>query len=131
CTQARRDHRSRWKCIGYRVECLQAVSGYAEHDLVIRTQAPNARKLLRGGDGDTTRGFGEDARGLGEQAYSGDELCIGNRGRPAIRLRDTAGRGEAVRRVADRERTRDGRRDLRLDAPTASLHEPNDRCTAG
>src|SRR5262245_47934573 len=83
------------------VDGLEAVSGDAEDDLVIGTEPATARQLERGGDGDTTRGLGENASELSEETNAFNDRTVVDRGAPAASLGDDARGLNAVGGISD------------------------------
>jgi competence protein ComEC len=60
------------------VQRLQAVAGDEQDDLGVRVELARLDELLRGRDGDPTRGLGEDALGAGQQPDALDDLVVGD-----------------------------------------------------
>ncbi|GAY12093.1 ComEC/Rec2-related protein [Pseudonocardia sp. N23] len=106
----------RGDAVGDGVERLEAVAGDEQDGLGVGVDLAGLDELLRGGDGDPTRGLGEHTLGAGEQLDSVAHLVVGDvPDRPAgaaHRVQDV----RAVGRVADRQRAGDRVR----------LHGPDD-----
>src|ERR1022692_1680327 len=113
------------------VGCFQAISGDAYHGRFLRQDSVLAIELTRCADRDTAGGLGEDAFGFRQQADRIDDLGIAHILAPSAALLDGLDGVVAVGGIADGERTRDGRRLLRIDLRAASLHSRRNRRASG
>ena len=104
------------------IGCFQAVSGDAQYRRFLRQNTILAIEFACGADGDTPGCFGKDAFRLGEQTDRIDYFGIADVFTPSAALLDGLDGIMPVRRIADSERTRDGRRFLGIDLRTAGFH---------
>ena len=88
-------------------------------------------KLARTAHRDPARGLGENAFAFGEQLDSLDHFLIGDIFRPSPAVANGANGIVAIGRIADRERTGNGRRFLRLNFLPSRLDRTGDGRASG
>src|SRR5271165_409956 len=116
---------------GQRVGGLETVACDAGDGEFIGTDSSVSIQARGDGGGHSAGGFGKDSFSLGQLLDRRDDLDIRYVLRPASAVADAACRVDAVRGIADCQRTGNCRWPLRLNVIGAGLHSSRDGRTAG
>src|SRR5580765_62215 len=111
-----------FKSAGQSVCGLEPVAGDAKHGSLIRTYASLRKELARRSHGHAAGRLGKDAFAFRQESHAVHNLRIARVFGPAAAAKDRLGGIKAVRRIADRQRARDGRRLLRFNLIAPGLH---------
>ncbi len=110
---------------------LQSIAGDAGDRQLVGLDAAVRVETRGDGRGHAACRLGEDAFGLGQFLDRGDDLDVGDILGPSARVANHARGVDAVGRIADRQRARNGVRALRLDHVRVVLDGLRDGRAAG